>query len=386
MLLKQTVHAPFDPEPLLINGPNVAFSLARQLFWDDGKADTPVPEMCFGTWDHDGDDTRLIFTYGDEGINLDRVTFRDQRVGGRQRTLREGMSRSQVLRTVPKTVVEPFVKYRSVNLGTVRRKSFIDLALLPKLPKGVEAEGLLIGGPSQVLEGVVTDLIHVPGLRDAPLRYYPAPPFSDDFPGVFQNYLGSLLAGWTDTRDPRLLQLEEQLGFLGLTRRLRARRIDDTRVSLDVGRLQRRGRSADLVNIADVGLGLSQTLPVVSALLTARAGQWVFLEQPEIHLHPRAQVRLGQILAEAALRGVRVIAETHSALLLKSVQYVVASGALAPEKVVLHWAGRDQNGATTVTSSHLDRNGTFGDWPTDFGQVEMAIEEDFIEAAFGEMV
>ena len=47
-------------------------------------------------------------------------------------------------------------------------------------------------------------------------------------------------------------------------------------------------RPHDLVSIADVGFGVSQVLPVVVALHAAKEGQAVYIEQPEIHLHPRA--------------------------------------------------------------------------------------------------
>ena len=55
-----------------------------------------------------------------------------------------------------------------------------------------------------------------------------------------------------------------------------------------------------MVNIADVGFGVSQVLPVLVALIVAEPGQLVYLEQPELHLHPRAQVALARVLADAA--------------------------------------------------------------------------------------
>ena len=108
------------------------------------------------------------------------------------------------------------------------------------------------------------------------------------------------------------------MSALGLTWKVEARSVDDTRVELRVGRLStrpRKGGAKDLVSIADVGFGVSQTLPVVVALLAAGPGQMVFIEQPEIHLHPRAQVAMAALLAKAAQRGVRVVVETHSSLL-----------------------------------------------------------------------
>jgi AAA domain, putative AbiEii toxin, Type IV TA system len=137
--------------------------------------------------------------------------------------------------------------------------------------------------------------------------------------------------------------------------------MDDANIEIRVGRLPHENGSHDLVNIADVGFGVSQTLPVVVALLAAVPGQVVYLEQPEIHLHPRAQVALATLLADAAKRGVIVIAETHSDLLLRSVLRAVAAGEVDPSLVALHWFERDKDGATKVTTADLDAAGTYQD-------------------------
>ena len=136
-----------------------------------------------------------------------------------------------------------------------------------------------------------------------------------------------------------------------------------------------------MVSIADVGFGVSQTLPVLVALLAAEPGQLVYIEQPEMHLHPRAQTALAQILAQAANRGVRVIVETHSALLLLAVQTLVAEAQLAPDKVKLHWFKRRDDGVTEVTSADLDGVGAFGDWPEDFAEVALTTESRYLDAA-----
>ena len=135
-----------------------------------------------------------------------------------------------------------------------------------------------------------------------------------------------------------------------------------------------------MVSIADVGFGLSQTLPVLVALLTAEPGQLVYIEQPEMHLHPRAQTALAQILAQAVKRGVRVIVETHSALLLLAVQTLVAEAQLASDKVKLHWFKRRENGVTEVTSADLDGAGAFGDWPEDVAEVALTTESRYLDA------
>jgi predicted ATPase len=135
-------------------------------------------------------------------------------------------------------------------------------------------------------------------------------------------------------------------------------------------------------NIADVGIGVSHILPVLVALRAADEGRLVYLEEPEIHLHPRAQTKLANILAGAAKRGVRVVAETHSTLLLTAIQTLVAKGELSPELVKLHWFERDPNtGITQVSSTELDQNGAFKeDWPEDFDEVILSTDRQYLDA------
>jgi predicted ATPase len=141
-----------------------------------------------------------------------------------------------------------------------------------------------------------------------------------------------------------------------------------------------RGGARDLVSIADVGFGVSQCLPVVVALIAAQPGQLVYLEQPEIHLHPRAQRRLAHVIKRAAEKGVTAIVETHSALLLKEIQTLVAKGELDKDIVKLHWFQRQEDGRTKITSADLDENGAFGPWPEDFDEVELDAEKDYLDA------
>ena len=137
----------------------------------------------------------------------------------------------------------------------------------------------------------------------------------------------------------------------------------------------------DMVSIADVGFGVSQVLPVLVALIVAEPGRLVYLEQPELHLHPRAQVALAQVLADAAKRGVHVVAETHSSLLLLAVQTLVAEEYLPRALVKLHWFTRDDNGVTKITPADLDKAGAYGNWPEDFDDVDLKVQSRYLDAA-----
>lgn len=189
---------------------------------------------------------------------------------------------------------------------------------------------------------------------------------------------------WQETnRTNKLAELKQNLRHIGLTWGASSKKINETQVALMIGRLPNltaKGEK-DLVNVADVGFGVSQTLPVLVALLVAEPGQLVYLEQPEIHLHPKAQTAMAQVIANAAIRGVRVVVETHSNLLLLGIQTLVAEGKLAPEIVKLHWFERGEDGVTDIRSADLDASGSFGEWPEDFDDVTLEAQARYLDAA-----
>ena len=185
---------------------------------------------------------------------------------------------------------------------------------------------------------------------------------------------------WQESKDPRIVKLQEDLARLDLTSKIESKRVNETAVELRVGRLRRSG-TRDMVSIADVGVGVSQVLPVLVALRVAKPGQMVYIEQPEIHLHPKAQVALAEILADAANRDVQVVVETHSSHLLLAIQSLVAEGKLDQRRVGLNWFRREDDGSSKITTANLDDRGAFGDWPEDFGDVELELESRYLSAA-----
>lgn len=70
----------------------------------------------------------------------------------------------------------------------------------------------------------------------------------------------------------------------------------------------------------NIGYGISYTLPVIVALLSAKPGALVILENPEAHLHPGGQAELSKLIAKAASFGVQVIIETHSDHIINGIQ------------------------------------------------------------------
>lgn len=230
------------------------------------------------------------------------------------------------------------------------------------------------------MERDVRGIIHLPGLRGNPSRTYPAAAVGSSFRGPFTHYVAGVIAEWQRRQDGRLSRLNDDLFELGLTSYVYAHRVSDVELALRVGRTLH-GEFYDSVDIADAGLGLSQALPVLVALLVAEPGQLVFVEHPELHLHPCAVRALAGPLRRAIERGVWVVLETHSDLLLISLQEQVARGALRPEDVLLHWVRRDERGASVLHSTTLDERGAWGDMPIDFNDVHLEAMRSYLDAA-----
>jgi len=78
---------------------------------------------------------------------------------------------------------------------------------------------------------------------------------------------------------------------------------------------------------------------------------------------------------------VRVVVETHSQLLLLALQARIAEDQIDPDRMMLHWFSRREDGVTEVDSQVPDEKGAFGDWPEDFSEVEMEAENRYLDAA-----
>ncbi|MCY3724445.1 MAG: AAA family ATPase [Candidatus Poribacteria bacterium] len=373
LMLKQTLEAPYDPGPLLIDGPNVQFTEAEQ-FLSKSTAEKRTDRFQIQIKTRDSD-----FAYSVE------TTLKKGRIGFE--IVEMTVEAKQGTELLP---FKRFTLYPEMSVEEI--KALGDQGPTRSDFKGIKRSRCFLCFESQesdrlfnvtynFVESYIFDSIHLPGLRGNPERIYKLTSTGPRYPGTFENYAATLIHEWQETKDERLKVLTNALYILGLTRKVSTKRIGDIGVEVQVGRLPRGSTDEmDMVNITDVGLGVSQVLPVIVALIVSETGQLVYLEQPELHLHPRAQVALAQVLADAAKRGVRVVAETHSSLLLLGVQTLVAEGDLSPELVKLHWFSRQEDGVTEVNSADLDEAGAYGEWPEDFADVSLNAQSRFLDA------
>lgn len=117
---------------------------------------------------------------------------------------------------------------------------------------------------------------------------------------------------------------------------------------------------------ANVGFGISYTLPVVAQLLGAKAGEIVCIENPEAHLHPLGQTRLGDLVARTAAAGVQVIIETHSDHLIDGMRIAVVDGILNHSKVSVLYFTKNSENMTAYQHLEVMEDGDMTDWPSGF--------------------
>jgi hypothetical protein len=381
LLLKQTLEAPYDAGPLLLNGPNVKFTSAEQLLAriDKGRS---LDTFHVGMRRNAGDGFRSQFRKEHRmGFRIERMDLLLERG---DLSLWPEMLEADIVKT-GLTEGKDWAKqapegYSHGQWQIIRERCFLAPAWVAK---GADGAMSYSGQPGLAWESIIPQVIHLPGLRGNPERSYPMTAVGPNYRGTFQEYTASLISRWADEGDKALDGVNADLKLLRLTGGVTALRRNDVQIEVFVGRLPDilPAIPEDQVNIADVGIGISQTLPVVVAMHAATPYHLVYVEQPETHLHPRAQFALAQVFAAAANRGVRLIVETHSSMLLLGIQAMVAEGALEPEKVKLHWFQREADGRTVVRPGYLDEAGRFGDWPQDFDDVELNAQKSYLDAA-----
>ncbi len=130
--------------------------------------------------------------------------------------------------------------------------------------------------------------------------------------------------------------------------------------------LIQKGPDSTKVTLADMGYGLSQFLPVLVHCYYAPEGSTLILEQPGIHLHPKAQADLADLLIEIITeRNLQVLIESHSEHLLTRLQLGIAEQKIAFDQTALYFCEND-NGVSTIKSLDVDELGNIKNWPKKF--------------------
>ncbi len=126
-------------------------------------------------------------------------------------------------------------------------------------------------------------------------------------------------------------QIDYWLSYiLGISFRLSTEKINEENLNVKY-------ESDGLQNISpkNLGAGVSYLVKVLIMCLRAKQGNVLLIENPEIHLHPSAQAKLGEFFAYIANAGIQVIIETHCEHLINRIQYAIYKKEIDFDSVLL---------------------------------------------------
>jgi len=166
----------------------------------------------------------------------------------------------------------------------------------------------------------------------------------------------------------------EQLQQLGLIESFEVRQISANRREYEV-KIKTPG-AMESVDLPDVGFGVSQVLPVIVQCFYAPPGSILFIEQPELHLHPSAQSNLADLFIDVLAsrqsgfpRNVQLIIETHSEHFLNRLQRRIAENdplkPITPAQVACYFA-KTTGSESSLEQLRMDRFGNIENWPENF--------------------
>ena len=120
------------------------------------------------------------------------------------------------------------------------------------------------------------------------------------------------------------------------------------------------------VRLTDIGLGVFQILPTLALCYYVPEGSILLLEQPEAHLHPKAQADLADVLIDVVKnRNIQIILETHSEYLLSRLQRRIAEEEIAATDTALYFC-QVNDGTSEIERLNMDKYGNITNWPQDF--------------------
>ena len=139
--------------------------------------------------------------------------------------------------------------------------------------------------------------------------------------------------------------------------------------AMDVANLQYSYEDNNSYRSTNVGFGITYTLPIIVAILSATSETLILLENPEAHLHPRGQSKMGELIALAASCGIQIILETHSDHVLNGIRKAVKYKKLDADKVQINYFERylkKGQPTTEIITPRIYQSGGIDKWPDGF--------------------
>lgn len=139
---------------------------------------------------------------------------------------------------------------------------------------------------------------------------------------------------------------------------------------------------SEFQDLTNVGVGVSQVLPIVVTCLLAAQGSTIILEQPELHLHPAVQARLADFFVAMTLLKKQCIIETHSEHLIERIRFRIVQDRtnFVKNNTKIYFFSKN-DGSTSVKNIVINKYGSIDDWPKDFFDQSQIANEKIVMMA-----
>ncbi|MFH5772700.1 AAA family ATPase [Paracoccus sp. NGMCC 1.201697] len=117
--------------------------------------------------------------------------------------------------------------------------------------------------------------------------------------------------------------------------------------------------------VDELGYGVGQILPIISDIAFTAGNNGLSIQQPELHLHPRAQAALGDVFVEATNAGAALVVETHSDFIIDRFR-MKFKGEDGQARAQIIYFDKSEEGKNTASEIELLRDGTMGEVPDGF--------------------
>lgn len=125
--------------------------------------------------------------------------------------------------------------------------------------------------------------------------------------------------------------------------------------------------SGGTVLAPNIGFGISYVLPIIVTGLIAQKGRIMIVENPEAHLHPSAQSKIGRFLSMVAESGVNVIIETHSDHVINGIQIACAKKEIKSTNISINYFTSSEDlDQPTLNTISINEKGELSSWPKGF--------------------
>ncbi len=234
--------------------------------------------------------------------------------------------------------------------------------------KGIFLKGIYPNFIPQVLEEGFRELLainaHLGNINENSIRYIPALRNNDNMADILDNFKGNIIFDdktklidsfymWTN----KILNSEFRLKIENNRRKIVAL---ENNIEFD---------------LLQIGFGNSQILPIVISILTAKKGDLVIIENPEVHLHPKWKTNLVQLFYYAVKFGVNILIETQSLEIVNRVRLSIKKDNILKANTSLYFF--EKHGLnSSIQKIEIEDTGSLDLWPDDFVD-KITIEDNF---------